>query len=171
MGAGAARDGVLPGGPREHEARSCRSCRSFGWLAGRAGLLLAGRAGQGRAFRPEAPVWLTHLLPAGCSPATLPQPQDFIDAVLKDRLASLFALLERRAPGQRPYLLVCGLAAHMLKTHRQKHKADMQAGVVVRTLHASGDRICSPSPPSAVPCLLCWRRSAPAGAPACPAAR
>ncbi|KAL4434111.1 hypothetical protein ABPG75_000552 [Micractinium tetrahymenae] len=56
------------------------------------------------------------------------QPQELIDAVRADRLASLFSLLERRAPGQRPYLLVAGLAAHITGTERRQHQADMRAG-------------------------------------------
>lgn len=100
------------------------------------------------------------LVDAGClhlnSPAAaLPlclhvQPQEFIDAVLRDRLASLFALLERRAPGQRPYLLVFGLAAHMLSTERKQHKADMGAHVLVRARWAA---VCMQLPA----CVPRWR--------------
>ena len=61
-------------------------------------------------------------------PPPLLQPQEFVDAVLHDRLASLLSLLESRAPGHRPYLLVCGLAHHTLKHDRRQHDACMRGG-------------------------------------------
>ncbi|PRW57835.1 crossover junction endonuclease EME1B-like [Chlorella sorokiniana] len=59
------------------------------------------------------------------------QPQEFIDGVRRDRLASLFSLLERCAAGQRPYLLVCGLARHIDAQERKQHRSDMRAGAMV----------------------------------------
>lgn len=64
-------------------------------------------------------------------PCTCAQPQEFIDAVLRDRLASLFSLLERRAAGQRPYIMVCGLARHIEAQERKQHRSDMRAGPTV----------------------------------------
>ena len=55
------------------------------------------------------------------------QPQEFIDCVQRDRLASLFSLLERRAPGHRPYLLVLGLEGHIRRSEGKQYKADMRA--------------------------------------------
>lgn len=74
------------------------------------------------------------------SPPRLPQPQEFIDAVRRDRLASLFALLERRAAGQRAYILVCGLARHIDAQERKQHHSDMRAGAMVGGWGALGRR-------------------------------
>ncbi|PSC73147.1 crossover junction endonuclease EME1-like isoform B [Micractinium conductrix] len=54
------------------------------------------------------------------------QPQEFVDEVKRDRLAGLFALLERRAPGQQPHLLVCGLSHHLSLTETRQHQAAMR---------------------------------------------
>lgn len=85
------------------------------------------------------------------------QPQEFIDAVLRDRLASLFSLLERRAPGQRPYILVCGLAHHIRQKEIKAHQADVRAGAQVSMmmhcrLIATGERRCPAGAPT--PALL-----------------
>jgi hypothetical protein len=55
--------------------------------------------------------------------------------VQRDRLASLFSLLERRAPGHRPYLLVLGLEGHIRRSEGKQYKADMRA--------AGGSQVCS----------------------------
>lgn len=55
-----------------------------------------------------------------------------MEAVRRDRLASLFALLERRAPGHRPYLLVVGLDRHIQTQDRRAQQADLRAGPQVR---------------------------------------
>ncbi len=49
----------------------------------------------------------------------------------RDRLASLFSLLERRAAGHKPYLLVCGLARHIDRQDQRQHRSDMRAGPTV----------------------------------------
>lgn len=88
-------------------------------------------------------------------PAASPQPQEFIDAVRADRLAALFALLERAAPGQRPYLLVCGLDRHMRAQDNKEYRADMRAGRAVSgrsgRLLAGRGRLAQPA---AACCLL-----------------
>lgn len=63
---------------------------------------------------------------------TCVQPHEFIDAVQRDRLASLFTLLERCAPGQRPHLLVLNLWGHIKKHEQRGYTADVRAGVQVR---------------------------------------
>lgn len=66
-----------------------------------------------------------------CAPSAL-QPQEFVDEVKRDRLAGLFALLERRAPGQQPHLLVCGLSHHLSLTETRQHQAAMRGQVGAR---------------------------------------
>jgi hypothetical protein len=51
-----------------------------------------------------------------------------VAAVQRDRLEGLLAQLERSAAGQRAYLLVVGLAAHLLKTDRAAFEADKRRG-------------------------------------------
>ncbi|KAI3434817.1 hypothetical protein D9Q98_002874 [Chlorella vulgaris] len=65
------------------------------------------------------------------------QPQEFIDAVQRDRLASLLTLLDRRAPGQHPFLLVCGLEAYISRTEVASHRADMRGGAAAAAAAAA----------------------------------
>ena len=163
MGPGAARDGVLPGG---RELWVWVLGKEHSWLRTGRGAMCevspAGRAAGGGGNGGKHPALGSHephtcgphqlLLP--CARPAVPvinqphptpthpplptrQPQEFIEAVQRDRLASLFALLERCAAGQRPHIMVCGLRRHIETEERRQHRTDMRAGALVRR---EGDR-------------------------------
>lgn len=136
MGAGAACDGLLPGA-LPHSGR-LQTTQAF-WVVFRE------RGGAGAAcdeliYAHGDTLWRHSVNLFLASPPRLPQPQEFIDAVRRDRLASLFALLERQAAGQRPYILVCGLARHIDAQERKQHRSDMRAGAMVGDWGALGRR-------------------------------